>query len=63
MRIIIMMNAVLFICDFMESELPLNRFLQFNRKREFMDCIINNKSDIEQKKVIMFNTVKKSKEI
>ena len=34
----------------MESEFPLNIFLQFNRKREFMDCIINNKSDIEQKK-------------
>lgn len=45
------MNLVLFICYFMEPEFPLNRFLQFNRKSEFMDCIINNKSDIEQKRL------------
>ena len=45
------MKAVLFICDLMESGFPINIFLEFNRKREFMDCIINNKSDIEQKRL------------
>lgn len=49
-EIILMMDAVLFSPDLMESELVII-FIEFNRKREFMDCIINNKSDIEQKRL------------